>query len=226
MFQSFEQFLAASSAKIPVAWFVINLILTAFFSLFLGRIYEKYGTSLSNRRLFGRNFLLITMTTMLIISIVKSSLALSLGLVGALSIIRFRAAIKEPEELAYLFFAISIGLGFGANQGAITTVAFIIITLIVILYNKFSGNTYENQNLYLTINSNNPHDVSIDNIVEILKKHCSAVTLKRLDETETVAEASFLVELIDFDQLKETKNALRKLDSTIKFSFLDNKGVY
>ena len=50
------------------------------------------------------------MTTMLIISIVKSSLALSLGLVGALSIIRFRAAIKEPEELAYLFLAIGISI--------------------------------------------------------------------------------------------------------------------
>ena len=52
----------------------------------------------------------------LIISIVKSSLALSLGLVGALSIVRFRAAIKEPEELVYLFFVISIGLSNGANQ--------------------------------------------------------------------------------------------------------------
>ena len=58
---------------------------------------------------------LITMTTMLIISIVKSSLALSLGLVGALSVIRFRAAIKEPEELTYLFLTIAIGLGFGAK---------------------------------------------------------------------------------------------------------------
>ena len=73
---------------------------------------------------------------MLIITIVKSSLALSLGLVGALSIIRFRAAIKEPEELAYLFISISIGLGFGANQAIITTLAFIIIILVIILLKK------------------------------------------------------------------------------------------
>ena len=138
MFETFEEFLAATSAQIPVTWFIINLLLTAVLAIVLNHIYVRYGTSLSNRRLFGRNFLLLTMTTMLIISIVKSSLALSLGLVGALSIIRFRAAIKEPEELSYLFLAIGIGLGFGANQGLITCIAFIIISVIVILINKLS----------------------------------------------------------------------------------------
>ena len=54
---------------------------------------------------------------MIIITIVKSSLALSLGLVGALSIVRFRTAIKDPEELSFLFISIAIGLGMGANQG-------------------------------------------------------------------------------------------------------------
>ena len=53
---------------------------------------------------------------MIIITIVKSSIALSLGLVGALSIVRFRAAIKEPEELTFLFICIAIGVGLGAGQ--------------------------------------------------------------------------------------------------------------
>ena len=55
----------------------------------------------SDRSLFSKNFIFISLTTMLIITIIKSSLALSLGLVGALSIIRFRTAIKEPEELMF-----------------------------------------------------------------------------------------------------------------------------
>lgn len=226
MFQSFEEYLTVSRTQIPVIWFIINLSSTAVLALILNQIYVRYGNSLSNRRLFGRNFLLLTMTTMLIISIVKSSLALSLGLVGALSIIRFRAAIKEPEELAYLFLAISIGLGFGANQGVITVIAFIIITVIVILVNKFSQETYDNQNLHLTINSQNPQKVPVDKIVETLKKHCLAMNLRRLDETNDNYEVSFLVEFLDFEQLNETKNALRQLDDTLKFNFLDNKGVF
>ncbi len=110
MNQSFQEFLANQSAEIPVGGFIINLLLAALLSVLLSGAYVKYGRSLSNRRVLARNLIMITMTTMLIITVVKSSLALSLGLVGALSIVRFRTAIKEPEELAYLFLAIAIGL--------------------------------------------------------------------------------------------------------------------
>jgi len=226
MFQSFDEFLAASRMQIPVLGFITNLILTAVLALILSSIYVRYGNSLSNRRLFSRNFLMITMTTMLIISIVKSSLALSLGLVGALSIIRFRAAIKEPEELAYLFLAISIGLGFGANQGAITIVAFAIITVITVLVGKFSHKTYENQNLNLTVISYNPPKIGVDKIVDTLSGYCSAISLRRLDETKEIVEASFLVEFHNFEQLNKAKIALQEIDDSLKFSFLDSKGMY
>jgi len=226
MFQSFDEFLAASRMQIPVLGFITNLILTAVLALILSSIYVRYGNSLSNRRLFSRNFLLITMTTMLIISIVKSSLALSLGLVGALSIIRFHAAIKEPEELAYLFLAISIGLGFGANQGAITIVAFAIITVITVLVGKFSHKTYENQNLNLTVISYNPPKIGVDKIVDTLSGYCSAISLRRLDETKEIVEASFLVEFHNFEQLNKAKIALQEIDDSLKFSFLDSKGMY
>ena len=64
----------------------------------------------------------------------KSSLALSLGLVGALSIVRFRTPIKEPEELGYLFLIIAVGLGFGAGYSIVT----IAITLSILLYLYFT----------------------------------------------------------------------------------------
>ena len=69
-------------------------------------------------------FLLLIPSMILIISIIKSSIALSLGLVGALSIVRFRTPIKEPEELLYLFVAIAVGLGLGANQLLATLIGF------------------------------------------------------------------------------------------------------
>ena len=115
MLQTFEEYLAQSSARIPLVLFILNLIFTAVLTLILRQVYIRYGSALSNRKLFGRNFLMIAMTTMLIITIVKASLALSLGLVGALSIIRFRAAIKEPEQIVYLFLLIGISISVGAN---------------------------------------------------------------------------------------------------------------
>ena len=106
---------------------------------------------------------------MLIISIVKSSLALSLGLVGALSIIRFRAAIKEPEELTYLFLSIAIGLGFGANQAGITFISIFIICSILIIMKKLSHNSVDHDNLRLIINSDEPLKIGYKEISIILK---------------------------------------------------------
>ena len=166
MNQTLDDALALIEVDIPIMPFIINLILAAFLSIILKFIYEKYGESLSNRAQFAKNFLLITMTTMLIITIVKSSLALSLGLVGALSIIRFRAAIKEPEELSYIFLAIAIGLGLGANQTKITIIAFAVIILILLVYKKATKNKIENRNLYLTINCSDSNTInSDDNII-------------------------------------------------------------
>ena len=91
--------------------------------------YVRYGTSLSNRSQFAPILPLLTLITLLVITIVKSSLALSLGLVGALSIVRFRTAIKDPEELIFLFLAIAIGLGLGADQRVPTVAALAVIML-------------------------------------------------------------------------------------------------
>jgi hypothetical protein len=99
--------------------------------LILGQIlvwhYMRFSPVLSNKRKFARVFVFIAATTLLVIAVVQSSLALSLGLVGALSIIRFRTPIKEPEELAYLFLSIGLGLGLGANQRLVTVVVFAVI---------------------------------------------------------------------------------------------------
>ena len=90
----------------------INILYSSYFDYFLS--IESY-------------FIPLALITTLVITVIKFSLALSLGLVGALSIVRFRAAIKEPEELVYLFFVISIGLSNGANQFLLSIFATLII---------------------------------------------------------------------------------------------------
>ena len=223
-FQTFQEFLSTQSIKIPMTGYIVNLCLSAILSFVLSYVYIKYGTSLSNRRMFAKNFVLLTMVTMLVITIVKSSLALSLGLVGALSIVRFRAAVKEPEELSYLFFAIAIGLGFGAGQCLITIFAFFIIVGIIIIKSRFSKFRDE-QNLYLTITSHAPGKIALEQIIEILKQYSQAVNMKRFDETKELIEASFLVEFSDFEQLNEIKSKLQMLNDSTRITFLDNKGI-
>jgi len=113
----------------PSDWrtLLVNLGLVLILGQVLVWHYQRFSPVLSNKRKFSRVFVFVAATTMLVISVVQSSLALSLGLVGALSIIRFRTPIKEPEELAYLFLAIGLGLGLGANQARLTAIIFAVI---------------------------------------------------------------------------------------------------
>ncbi|MCD4781225.1 MAG: DUF4956 domain-containing protein [Candidatus Omnitrophica bacterium] len=221
--QTFQEFLTTQSPQVQVLPFMLNLLLSAILACILGQVYIKYGVSLSNRRLFSRNFIILTMTTMLIITIVKSSLALSLGLVGALSIVRFRAAIKEPEELAYLFLSIAIGLGFGADQRVITLVAFVII-VVGLMLTKRHHQREDGGNLYVTVLSHHPGQMSLEQIASILKEHCLLVDMKRFDESQEVLEASFLVEFSTFEHLTKMKNALKSLSDSVTITFLDHKG--
>jgi membrane-associated HD superfamily phosphohydrolase len=95
---------------------IVNLVLGTLLSSILAWYYARFGEALSNRHKFARLMPILCLATVLVISVVKASLALSLGLVGALSIVRFRTAIKDPEELIYLFLVIAIGIGLGADQ--------------------------------------------------------------------------------------------------------------
>lgn len=224
MDQTFQDSLTTQSVGVPLGGFVVNLLLAAILALALRAVYIRYGNALSNRRAFAWNFVLIAMTTMLVISVVKSSLALSLGLVGALSIVRFRTAIKDPEELSYLFLAIAIGLGLGADQRAITLVAFVVIVVIIWL-RKFSSRSEASQNLYLTVSSHNPAKVELDAVVQVLKTHCAAVSLRRFDDSREMLEAAFMVEFEDFPKLTATRTELHRLDESVKITFLDNRGL-
>jgi len=223
---SWEEFLAGQTIDIAIGSLLVNLVMAAIFAFVLSQVYIRYGNSLSNRRMFARDFVLLIMITTLVITIIKSSLALSLGLVGALSIVRFRAAIKEPEELTYLFFAIALGLGLGADQRLATVVTFIAIIIIIVLRKKLFHKLRKSQNLHLSISSYNPGKIELAQIVAILDNHCESVNMTRFDETSEVLEASFLVEFKDYGQLEKAKEELRKLSESVKVTFLDTQERY
>lgn len=222
--QSLLEMFTGQAGQLSLSAFILNFLLAALLSYLLGRFYVRFGRSISNRETFGNNFMLITMTTVLIITIVKSSLALSLGLVGALSIIRFRAAIKEPEELSYLFLAISLGLGFGAEQSQITIVAFL-VTLAVLLLRHFVHRQPEAPNLYLTITTSAPAKAKLPQVMAALGQCAAAHALKRFDETPELLEASFQVQFRDAEALNKCNELLKGLSHTLKISYLDEKGI-
>ena len=221
-----DNYLTQATAQISSPEFIVSLALTAITAYILKKVYVRFGQTLSNRSIFGNTFVPIAMTTMLIITIVKSSLALSLGLVGALSIVRFRAAIKEPEELVYLFICIAIGLGYSANQINVTIVGFLMIIIAITLIRKSAFKVEKSNVMYLTISKKSKTRLDIEKILEVLERNAFEVDLKRLDESPTTNEASFITSFQAKTQLLELREALYKLDNQLEVTFLDNTKIF
>ena len=214
-----EQFLSQVN-DINIFEVIVSLMLAFIMSYALKIIYVRFGRSLSNRKRFSDNFIILGLTTTLVISVIKSSLALSLGLVGSLSIIRFRTAIKDPEELAYLFLNIAVALGLGANKWLLTTITFVFICLVLIIRGLINKKDI-NENFHLIVSSKPSRRVSTRNIIRILQKHCESIRLKRFDKTEDNIEAAFLINLKSFSNLERIKDELENLSKSIKITYLD-----
>ncbi|MBN1304105.1 MAG: DUF4956 domain-containing protein [Anaerolineales bacterium] len=220
-----EALFASQANRVELATFFINLLLAAVCAYILSLVYIHWGSSLSNRRKFAANFMLMTVTTTFIILVVRSSVALSLGLVGALSIVRFRTAVKEPEELAYLFFAIGLGIGLGDNQRLITFVALAVGILIIALRRLFRKPDAD-VNLHLTVAGQGDGRVGLEAVTAVLKQHTAKARLLRFDETDRTIEAAFIIEFRDMNDLSQARNALRELSPALEITFMDNKGIW
>jgi Domain of unknown function (DUF4956)/3-keto-disaccharide hydrolase len=220
-----EALFAQQATQIELTTFLINMLLSAVCAYILSIVYIHWGSSLSNRRKFAANFMLMTITTTFIILVVRSSVALSLGLVGALSIVRFRTAVKEPEELAYLFFAIGLGIGLGDNQRLITFVALAVGILIIGLRRVFRKSDAD-VNLHVTIASHDPIMVQLEAITETLRQHTAKLKLLRFDESATALEAAYLIEFRDMADMEQARTALRALSPALEITFMDNKGLW
>lgn len=222
--QALRELLWNSETIASLPKLVLSLGIAALLGVVLGQVYIHFGQSLSNRRIFARNFLVLVVTTTLVISIVRSSLALSLGLVGALSIVRFRAAIKEPEELAFLFLAISIGLGLGAGQALVTIVAMAIILGLIVI-RGLSRPRPGQPNLYLTVTSPASAKLTAEQILQTLAGVGASATLKRFDQTPDQLEAAFLVDFKKVSNLEQFTQRLREVSPAVKVNCLDDRGL-
>ncbi|MHC5065449.1 MAG: DUF4956 domain-containing protein [Planctomycetota bacterium] len=191
---------------------LIGLTLAIILGQILSWHYGRFAQVLSNKTRFARIFVLLTVTTFLIITVVKTSLALSLGLVGALSIIRFRTPLKEPEELAYLFLTIAVGVGLGANQAPATVIIFALLLVYMAMRHGIvkKGPTLRSVLQVIVPLGEEGRDMgaaALKLLLPAVESCCSQVDLRRVDSHEGELHCSLVVELAGADsaaQLLET----------------------
>jgi len=212
-----------NQAPLSLTALLINLGAGVLLSLLIRWHFKHFGSTLSNREEFSQVCPFILLTTILIITVVKSSLALSLGLVGALSIVRFRTPIKEPEELAYLFIAIAMGLGLGADQRIPTLVAGPMILAVMAVF-KWNKRESKKKNLYLSLDWQGKPDETdgfLKQFNQVIGSHVLLSDLRRLDVREQGLEATYFIDVNDPDDLSSLVDDLQKTFSGIGVTFID-----
>ena len=204
---------------------VLNLLLGVILSTLLAWYYGRYGEALSNRAKFAGLLPVLCLITVLVISVVKSSLTLSLGLVGALSIVRFRTAIKDPEELLLLFMAIAIGLGLGADQQIPTVIATCVLMAVLIGRRLFSLRS-KKRNLYLNLRVAGDETTALfETVNEILAKHAQFVDMRRADHLDHSLQLTYLLDCKDQGQLARLMGELENSIPDCSFSFIDQTHI-
>lgn len=113
---------------------VIGMIFALVIGLFIFVVYKKTFNGVMYSTGFAMTLVGLSLVTTLVIMAVTSNVVLSLGMVGALSIVRFRAAIKEPMEIVYLFWAIAVGIVIGAGMIPLAVIGSVLIGVILILF--------------------------------------------------------------------------------------------
>lgn len=121
------------SATISPLQVVLTLVLGLIVGLYVFFIYKKTFGGVMYSRTFNLSLVLLTLVTSMVIMLITSNLTLSLGMVGALSIVRFRTAVKDPIDTVYMFWAVGEGIAIGAGFYDVAIIAGLVIGLIMVL---------------------------------------------------------------------------------------------
>lgn len=214
-----------TAGEVDYLLIMISLFFCITSSFILMFVYKNKANSLSSKIQISMIIPLLSNITFLVILIVKSSLALSLGLVGALSVIRFRTPVKEPEDLAFLFFAIALGIGYGALQIFSTSIIFLILILIIWFFlSKRDKANDKNFNLVIETDLEK-NQKYFDKILNILKENTMDVEIVKIEKKENII---YLFYRVSFGQITNLKNVTKSLDKEfngIKFSIYENKTI-
>jgi len=188
MNENIQNIFEITSIQLSPLQIVINMIICIICSLLLNYVYRKFSKTATNKLLFIKVFPIYSIAIFLIITVIQSSIALSLGLVGALSIIRFRTAIKEPEQLIYLLMCTRIGIGAAANQLEAVLIGTAIFSFLSFIMNRKynnddSASLHHGQLLILELNEFMPINEIIKKIESIEESNPNLISFDSTDNS-------------------------------------------
>lgn len=198
---------------------VIALILAFGLGMFIFLVYKKTFSGVMYSSSFGVTLIALTMITTVVILAVTSNVVLSLGMVGALSIVRFRTAIKEPLDLAFLFWSIAVGIVLAAGMIPLAVVGSIVIGVILLVF--VNKKTYLNP--YIVVLGCEGHE-SEKKAAEFLKSKVQRCVVKSKTAQKGLVELNLEIRMKEDDT--DFINELAQIDGVNSAVLVSYNGEY
>ncbi len=188
----FKSSFLESVSEFSVLDTIIGLTFALILGLFIFVIYKKTFSGIMYSSGFAMALVGLSLVTTLVIMAVTSNVVLSLGMVGALSIVRFRAAIKEPMEIVFLFWSLAVGIVIGAGMIPLAVIGSVIIGFILVVFvkKKFQSSPY-----ILIVNCNN--EKAEQGAMGIIEKSVEKFIVKSKTVTENGIELTAEIRVKD-----------------------------
>ncbi len=206
-------------SSISIFDMALALVLAFGVGLFIFFIYKKTYAGVMYSSSFGVTLVALTMITTLVILAVTSNVVLSLGMVGALSIVRFRTAIKEPLDIAFLFWAIAAGIVLAAGMIPLAVFGSVLIGIILLIF----ANRKDMANPYIVVLTCNGHE-SEEKALAYLKGKTKRCTVKSKSAQKGSVELNLEVRLLSDDT--DFINELSDLDGVQSAVLVSYNGDY
>lgn len=171
---------------------VLALVLAFCLGVFIFFVYKKTYSGVMYSSSFGVTLIALTMITTLVILAVTSNVVLSLGMVGALSIVRFRTAIKEPLDIAFLFWSIAVGIVLAAGMIPLAVIGSVVIGLILLIF----VNRKSHVDPYMVVLSLSGHEAETK-ASAYLKEHVRKCVVKSKTAQKGMVELTMEIRLKD-----------------------------
>ncbi|MCR4927554.1 MAG: DUF4956 domain-containing protein [Lachnospiraceae bacterium] len=204
------------SLNINIYTAAMAIIIACAIGIYIFVVYRVITRKTFYSKTFNISLVAIAMITAAVIITIQSSIVVSLGMVGALSIVRFRTAIKDPMDLVFLFWSIVTGIICGVGLAEIAVLLSIAITVTIMVLNRLPVAKVP---MMLVVNASD-HDVE-KNILEVVSKYAKHNTVKSRNLTKD--SLNLIIELRTSDGLKLVKDVL-KLDGISSASLLSHDG--
>ncbi|MEH6942322.1 DUF4956 domain-containing protein [Bacillus sp. JJ722] len=177
-----------------------------------------YGSVLYSKK-FNISLIMLTLVTTVIMNIIAGNIALSLGMVGALSIVRFRTAIKDPRDTAYIFWTIAIGLGAGSGSLVIIIIGTVLISLVCFIFNYGIGRDER----YLIIVRCENMDESLERIRTHMFKACRGYKLRSETVNDQFVELVYQIKLKNDSNTREYEQ-MKKINGVMSINVVSQNG--